>query len=161
MSVAELAQALEVGTGGLGVFAPGRNGHETDDGDVFEWGSCLQKGGEFFGRDTVLRLLVGELYFDVDGKIFVERSGGSVESVGDLEGVDGVNGVEELCGPRGLIGLQRTDEVVLRTGEVSEGIGLRGELLDAIFAEETMAGGVGLDEELDRMDLGDGHEGDV
>ena len=41
------------------------------------------------------------------------------------------------------------------------GGGFGGELLDAVFTEETVAGGVGFEEELDGMDLGDGHEGDV
>ncbi len=88
-------------------------------------------------------------------------SGGFVEAGGDAEGVDGVDGVEEFRGGRGFVRLQRTDEVDFEVVE-SGGWGSFGlPLLHAVFAEEALAGGVGLEEEVDGVHLADGHKGYV
>jgi hypothetical protein len=44
--------------------------------------------------------------------------------------------------------------------EISESEALGLPFLDAIFAEESLAGFVGLEDGFGRMDLADGHEGD-
>ena len=61
---------------------------------------------------------MGELDFDEDGEGFVDGLGGGVEALGCLEGVEGVDGVEELGGGGGFVALERADEV--------EGAGDRG-----------------------------------
>ena len=70
--VSQATQGLKVGASGLGVFAPWRDGHEADGGDIFERLDGVQKSGEFFGRDAVLGLFVGEFDFDVDREVLIE-----------------------------------------------------------------------------------------
>ena len=92
--------------------------------------------------------------------MLVEGGGGGVEALGDLEGVDGVDGVKELGGAGGFVGLQGADEVEVEVGKKGEVLGFLLKLLHAVFAEETLAGGVGVEDDLDGVDFADGHEGD-
>ena len=115
--VAESAEGLEVGAGGFRVEGPGGDGHEAAGFEVGKLGEGVEEVGEVFGGEAVLGVFMGEFDFDEDGEIFVERSGGGVEALGDLEGVDGVDGVEEFCGAGGFVGLEGADEVDLDTGE--------------------------------------------
>ncbi len=104
---------------------------------------------------------MGEFDFDEDGEFLVEGARSFVEALSDFERVDGVDGVEEPGSGRGFVGLQRPDEVHLEAFEVGGGCEFLLPFLDAVFTEEALAGGVGLDEEIDGVDLRDGHEGDV
>ena len=125
-------------------------------------GRGSEEGGKVFGGEAVLGLLGGELDLDEDGEGFAEGAGGVVEALGDAEGVDGVDGVEELGGAGGLVGLEGANEVHLRGSGSGGGCGLLLlPLLDAVFAEEALAGGVSFEEGLYGMDFADGHEGDV
>jgi hypothetical protein len=128
---------------------------------VGEGDDVVEQRGEVVGGEAVLGLLVGELDLDVDGEVLVEGEGGGVEAGGELERVDGVDGVEELGGAVGLVVLEGADEVDLEIGQVIEGLGLLLELLNAVFAEEAVAGGVGLEQGGDGVELADGHQGDV
>ena len=119
-----------------------------------------EQRGEFAGREAVLGLFVAELDLDQDGKLLAQGCGGGVEALGDLQGVDGVDGVEEFGGVGGLVGLQRADEVELCIGQVVDVRRFLLELLDAVFAEEALAGGVGFEDHLGGMHLADGHQGD-
>ena len=119
-----------------------------------------RRAGSSVGGDAVLGLFVAEFDLEEDGEFLVERGGGGVEAGGDLEGVDGVDGVEELGGAGGLVGLERADEVVLSVGERCDGGEFLRELLNAVFAEEAQAGGVGFEDGFGGMHLADGHEGD-
>jgi hypothetical protein len=56
--------------------------------------------------------------------------------------------------------LEGADEMKLCVGEVFGVSGFFLELLDAVFAEEALASGVGFDDHFDGMDFADGHEGD-
>jgi hypothetical protein len=80
------------------------------------------------------------------GSFLLSAQRGGVEAGGDLERVDGVDGVEELGGAGGFVGLQRADEVEFAVGEAGEMRGFFCELLDAVFAEEAQAGGVGFED---------------
>jgi hypothetical protein len=53
------------------------------------------------------------------------------------------------------------DEVVLRAWEGGDGREFFGELLDAVLAEETLASGVGFEDDFDGVHLANGHEGDL
>ena len=108
-----------------------------------EWCEVVEEGGEVFGGEAVLGVFVGELDLDEDGEGFVEGCGGGVEALGDLEGVDGVDGVEELGGASGFVGLERADEVEFGARQLGDCRGFLREFLDAVFAEEALAGGVG------------------
>ena len=121
LDVAEFAEAAEVGPGGLGVFAPGWDGHEADGHDVFEWSDGVEEGWKVVRGDAVLRIFVGEFDFDVDRKLFVEGCCGGIEALCEFYGVDGVYGVKKFGGARGLVRLQGADEVVLGILQMSEG----------------------------------------
>jgi hypothetical protein len=69
--------------------------------------------------------------------------------------------VEELGGAGGFIGLEGADEVDLDVCEGGGAFGFLLPLLDTVFAEEALAGGVGFEEEVDGVELGNGHEGDL
>ena len=119
----------------------------------------IEEGGEVFGVEAVLGVFGGELDLDEDGDGFVERGGGAVETLGGLEGVECVDGVEELGGLGGFVVLEGADEVHLDVSGGDYGL-FRLPLLDAVFAEEALAGGVGFEDGLGRVHLADGHEGD-
>jgi len=159
--VAEAAELAEVGAGGLGVERPGWDGHEADGLEGLERLQGGEQSGKLFGGEAVLGVFVAELDLDEDAELFAEGSSGGVEALGDLEGVDGVDGVEELGGAGGLVGLEGADEVEVGVGERGEMLGFLLKLLDAVFAEETLAGGVGFEDDVEGMDFADGHEGDV
>ena len=55
--------------------------------------------------------------------------------------------------------LKRADEVELSAGQIFYVREFFLELLDAILTEETLAGGIGLENHFDRMNFGDGHQG--
>ena len=97
----------------------------------------------------------------MDGDGFAEGLSGGVEALGDFERIYGVNGVEEFGGLGGFVALEWADEVDFKAFEVGGGFGFGLPLLDAVFAEEAVAGGVGFEEGSDGVDLGDGHEGYV
>ena len=158
--VAEAAEGLEVGAGGLGFERPGRDGHEAAGLEVRQFRDGVEEGGEFVGGEAVLGLFVGEFDFDEDGEGFVECCCGGVEALRDFEGVYGIDGVEEFRGASGFVGLEGTDEVNLDVGEVSDEGGFFLKFLDAVFSEEAEAGGVGFEDGFCGMDFGDGHEGD-
>ena len=103
--------------------------------------------------EAVLGLFVGELYFDQDGECFVESCGGGVQALGGFEGVEGVDGVEEFGGFGGLVVLQRADEVQFdaRRERLTDADALDLHLLDAVFAEEALAGGVGFEDRFGGM----------
>lgn len=103
-------------------------------------------------------LFVGEFDLDEDGEFFVECRGGGVEALGDFERIDGVDGVEEFGGAGGFIGLKRADEMDFNAGERGDEGGLIGELLNAVFAKEAVAGGMGFEDALDGVELADGHK---
>ncbi len=116
--VAEAAQLAEVGPRCLGVFGPGRDGHQADGFDGGELAHGVEQGGEIFGGDSVLRFLVAQLHFDEQGKTLVASLCSGIEALGDLERVNGVDGVEELGGLVGLVRLQRSDEVEGGVGQM-------------------------------------------
>ena len=64
----QATQGLKVGASGLGVFAPWRGTVMRPTGVTCcrEAAMAFEKSGEFFGRDAVLGLFVGEFDFDVD-----------------------------------------------------------------------------------------------
>jgi hypothetical protein len=173
--VAEAAQMLEVGAGGFGVGVEGWDGHQAADFEVLERLEGGEKGGEVFGGEAVLGVFGGKFDFDEDGEDFVEGLGGDVEAFCGLEGVEGVDGVEDFGGLVGLVVLEGADEVGLRGRREalrgwrgillgSEDIGEERKfclpLLDAVFAEEALARGVGFEDGLGGVHLADGHEGD-
>ena len=82
--VAEAAEGLEVGAGGLGFEGPGRDGHEAAGLEVWQFGDGVEEGGELIGGKAVLGLFVGEFDFDEDGEGFVEGGGSGVEALGDF-----------------------------------------------------------------------------
>ena len=158
--VAEAAEGLEVGAGGLGVFRPGGDGHEAVEPEVGEFSDGVEEVVEVFGRETVLGLFVGEFDFDEDGEGLVEGGGGRVEALGNLDGVDGVDGLEEFGGAGGFVGLEGADEVDFEIGESCDGGGFIGVFLHAVFAEEAVAGGVCFEDAGDGVELADRHQGD-
>ena len=74
--VAQAAQLLEVGSRGLGVFAPmeGRSLIRTAT-EIAERSERGEEGGKPFGREAVLGVFVGELDLDEYGESFVEGVG--------------------------------------------------------------------------------------
>ena len=66
--------------------------------------------------------------------------------------------MEELGGACAFVRLERPDEVHIQPFKCGRGFGLGLPLLHAILAEETLSGGVGLEQSLDGVDLADGHE---
>jgi hypothetical protein len=158
--VAETAKVLEEGARGGGVWVEGWDGHEPVGADRSEWREGGEQGGELGGVEAVLGVFVGELDFDEDGEGFVEGPGGGVEARGGFEGVDGVDGLKELGGGAGLVVLERADEMDGEVGERGEKRLFGGELLDSVFAEEALAGGVGFEDNVGWVGLADGHEGD-
>jgi len=106
----------------------------------------------------VLGLFVAQLYFDEDREFFFQCGCGGVEALSDLQGVDGVDGVEELGGAGGFVGLEGADEVKFGSVKCGEMLRFVLELLDAVLAEEALTGGVGFEDDPDRVDLADGHE---
>ncbi len=126
------------------VCGPGGDGHKAFDTEVFEGGEGIEQGGEVGGVKAMLGVFGREFYFEKNGKDLAESLGGVVEAGGEAEGVDGVDGLEELCGGGGFVGLERADEVHVDVGGGVGGLGLP--LLDAVFAEEALAGGVGFEQ---------------
>lgn len=159
--VSQAAEFAKIGACRLGVEGPGWDCHEAYCFDRVEPFDRGEQGREVGGGEAVLRLFVAELYFDQDGELFSQGRRGGVETLGDLERIDGVDGVEELCGAGGFVGLEGADKVELGVGQGCEVARLFLELLDAVLAEEAVTCGVGLEDGLDGMDLADGHEGYV
>ena len=152
---------LEVWAGGFGVVGEGWDGHESADFEVEERLQGCEKGGEFGWGEAVLGVLVRELDLDEHAEGFVKGLGGGVEAFGGFEGVESVDGVEDLGRFGGLVVLEWADEVDLRGGEeIGEGCALGLPLLDAVFAEESLAGFEGFKESLGGLDFADGHECD-
>jgi len=160
---------LEVRARGFGVFVEGGNGHEAAWSEVGEWLESAEESGEFVEGEAVLGVFGRELDLDEDAEGFVERLRGGVEAFCGFEGVESVDGVEDLGGFGGLIVLQRANEMRLRVEReawrgVVEDVGEFGAFglpfLDAIFAEEALAGFVGFADGFGGMHLADGHEGD-
>ena len=108
---------LEIWARGFGVFVEGRNGHEAAGFEMRERSEGAEERGEFLGGEAVLGVFRREFDFDEDAESFVESFRGGVEAFCGLEGVEGVDGVEDFGGARGLVVLQRADEVGLRGGE--------------------------------------------
>jgi hypothetical protein len=90
----------------------------------------------------MLGLFVGELDLEQDGKAFAEFGGGGVEPGGDFKRIDGVDCMEDFGCFGGLVGLQRADEMELCTWQRGCGGLFLLELLNAVFAEEALPGGM-------------------
>ena len=78
-----------------------------------EIGQALEEGDGVCGFriEAGLGFFGAEFDFDEDGKEFVEFCGRFVDAFGEAEGVDRVDGVEELDGALGLVGLEMADEM--------------------------------------------------
>jgi hypothetical protein len=163
--VAETAEFAEVRasffTGLSDVLGPGWDGHEAGDTERFEGLEGLEERGQVLRGEAVFGLLVGEFDFDEDGEGLAEGARDFVEAGCYAEGVDGVDGVEELGRGGGFVGLEGADEMHFKGFERGGLLGFLLPLLNSVLAEETLAGSVGFEQGFDWVDLGDGHEGDV
>ena len=162
--VAEAAEVLEAGAGGFGVVEEWGDGHEAAEAEVRKRGDGGEESWELFRSEAVLGVFGGEFDLDEDGEGFVQGCGGLVEAGGGFEGVEGVDGREELGGFGGFVVLERADE--MEAGIRDQGTGIRKNVgfglpfLDAVFAEEGLAGGEGFEDRVGGVRLADGHEVD-
>ena len=118
----------------------------------FDFGPVeCETGFGFFGSNVDL---------EQDGKIFFQFGGSGVEALGEFEGVDGVDGMEEFGGGAGLVRLKVADHVELGVLEVGECAGFFFEFLNAVLAEEALPGDIGFANRIRREGLGAGHQGD-
>ena len=162
---AQRAKTPEAGTGGFRVVVEGGDGHEAAQGDVREIGQAFEECWQIGtgGIETGFGGLVAELDFEQDGQGPGAFGGGLVQALGEAEGVDAVDGVEQLSSFGGFVGLQMADEVHVEVGEAefAEACVLGFEFLDAVFAEEGHAGGSGFHHGFGGMDFRNRHEADV
>ena len=87
--------------------------------------------------------------------------GGSVESLGQLCGVEGIDRMEYLRRFGCLVGLQMADHVELRIAQLCESAYLFRELLHTVLAEQALPGFVGLNNGGGRKRLGHRHQRNV
>jgi len=112
-TVAPCAQSAEAGSRfGLG-HAPGSDGHQAACVEAGEVRQALEELGGFSRGwiEAGLGFLGAELDLDEYREAFAEAGGGLIEALGEAEGVEGVDGVKELDGALGLVGLEMADEV--------------------------------------------------
>lgn len=175
--ISECAQAAKAGAGGGGVAGERGDGHETMEGQmVGQVRKMFEQRGQFgrFRFEAFLGGLAAQFELDENWEGAVEFAGACMEALGNSQRVDGVDGGEELGGAGGFIRLQVPDEVygkrflrrriAGKAGNVdvcpSECGRLAGELLDPVFAEETLSGLGGFEQSLNGMLLGNRHEPD-
>lgn len=161
---AQRAEVAKTGAGGIWIFIEGSDSHQPAQGKVRKRLDAVKERAEIGGAGIEAGFggLVAELHFEKDGQGLCGFGGGFVESFGEAERVDGVDGVEERSGFSGLVGLQMADEVNFRVHvELGEAGALRFEFLHAIFAEESEARGDGFGNGFGGVEFGDGHEADV
>ena len=163
-AVPQLVELAEAGAGGLRLVVEGSDGHKTAEGEMVKIGETLEESGqlEVVGLKAGLGGLGAEFDFEQDGKGLEETCGGFVESLGETEGVDGIDCVEELSGTSRFVGLKMADEVDFGAGgdERAQARAFGFELLDAAFAEQRNAGGHGHSNGFGGVGLRDGHETD-
>ena len=139
-------------------------------GDAHEAGDFLAEaalaGGDegvgFGGRDAGFLGFVADI--DLDEQVG-EAAGflrGGIERVGEAEAIEAFDDVGEADGVFGLVGLQGADEVQAQAGGGFAQAGeFAGGFLDAVFAEDELAGGDGGADGLDRVGFGDCHQRDL
>ena len=138
-AVAPGVQGAEAGAGFLIRDVEGGDGHEASRLDVREIGKALEQRRSFrrLRIEAGLGFLWAELDLNEDGQALAEAAGCFVEALGQAQGVDRIDAVEELRGAGGLVGLQVADEVHANAvAQRGERRGFGGEFLDAVFAEE-------------------------
>lgn len=131
--VAAFAQSGEDGAGAFGFVAVGGHGHEAVD---FEPGEGVDGFGDAGGverLDAVFGAFAGDVDLEEDGKGFADFVGATIDFLGELEGVDGVEAVEEVDGFADFIFLQMTDQVPARAG--TEAVDFQSGLLHFAFTE--------------------------
>ena len=146
---------------GDGVGVGGRDRHEAEDGEVVGRAAGGEERGEGVGVDAGLLRLAAGVDLEEEGGAGAAGLHRLAELAGEAVAVEAVDGVEELEGAGELVRLQRADEVELGAGEAGAERGpLAFGFLDAVLAEDPLAGGEhGLDA-VERLQLGDGDEGD-
>ena len=130
-----------MGTGGVGGFSEGGDGHEPGDGEVRE----REDFGEGLIGDVGVEAEFGVIAGDVDleetagGEI--EFGGDAAEVAGEVEGIERVEEVGEREDFADFVGLEVPDEVPVEGGGEERDFGEG--FLDAAFAEDGLAGGDG------------------
>ena len=78
--------------------------------------------------------------------VLPDFSAASLSRCASLGGVDGIDGVEDLGSLRRLVRLQVADHVEARVLQFGEFREFLGEFLHAVFTEQSLAGGIGLED---------------
>src|SRR6185312_13792469 len=101
-----------------------------------------------------------QLHLNQHRQLLVERGSSAIESLRNFERINGIDCIKELGGAVGLVRLQWPDEMEAGIAESSQMLGLLLKLLHAVFAKEPLPRRVGLQNDVDRMDLAYGHQRD-
>src|SRR6185369_5984857 len=130
-------QLSKVRTRSFRIIGEWRYGHEAADVEVVELRCGLENGIEFMrlGIDATLCLFTSHVHFDQNAQSFPQSLCRGIQFFGELHGIDGIDCGKKLSCLVSFVGLQMTDQVPLGVEEITQGIALAGELLDAIFAE--------------------------
>ncbi len=111
--------------------------------------------------DSALGFFLAQIDLDQHVEGLSQLLGGSVESLGQLRGVEGIDRVKYLGRLRRLVGLQMPDHVELGIAQFRESANLFRELLHAVLAEQAVSCFVGLNDGRSRKRLGHRHERNV
>ncbi len=134
--------------------------HEAAQLQGFAPGQRIDRGGQIGSCESGFRRIVVDVDLEQDGQA---RPGPDlarhpVQPSAELDGVDGLDDIEDFGRSTGLVRLQRPDEM---PGGVGQGLGLVGRLLDTILAEGRQADLDRRPKPIDGDGLGDGDQGDL
>src|SRR5579859_7551652 len=103
-----------------------------------ESGALLQQIPQLgrIGSEAMLGTLSSNIDFQKRLQFFAERLGGDVQSLGQADGIERINGGEKFCCLVALIRLQVPDQVPARVGKIMQACGLGSELLHPVFAKD-------------------------
>ena len=142
----------EIGPGVLGIPLERPHGHQPLHPEVPERGELADQAFDPLGEDPRLLGFAPAVDLDEHGQDLAERGAPLVELGAELRGIHGLDHVEDLDGPLGLVLLEVADEVPADPAadrrEVGDGV------LDIVLADDSDAGGDGFEDPVGGLALG-------